>query len=278
MATLKTIPISEIFVGQRIRPIDDEAALAIAASMAERGLINPITVRPTPAANGGKTPYTLVTGGHRLRAAELNQWHEIEANIVSMDAVEAQLTELSENIYRKELSKLDRAIFVVKYREIYEEKFGKINPAGGRPKKQGQNAHVIFAPGRQISERIQEELGFSEDKYKRATRIGLGIRPDLQAAIRGTTAENEQTLLLKLAKMPEAEQAGLVGAMKIEPDIHKAMEILRPEKPALSVSDRQDVIFEKVVKLLQDADEATLKRILDHIGDQRDLSFLEDAA
>ena len=109
-------------------------------------------------------------------------------------------------------------------------------------------------------------------------RIGLKILPALRAAVRGTDAENDQKLLLKLAKMPEAEQAGIVGALKVEPDIYKAMEILRPEKPALASRDIQEVIFEKVVKLLQDADDATLKRILDHIGEQRDLSFMEDAA
>ncbi len=66
MATLKSIAISSILVGERARPVDEDHALALAASMADRGLINPITVRPTPAANGGRTPYTLVAGGHRL--------------------------------------------------------------------------------------------------------------------------------------------------------------------------------------------------------------------
>lgn len=278
MATLKSIPISQIFIGERIRPIDEEKALVIATSMADRGLLNPITVRPTPAANGGKTPYTLVAGGHRLRAAEINNWDEIDAMVVSTDAVEAQLMEISENFYRIELSKLDRGIFAAKFREIYEEKYGKINPAGGRPRKQGHDAPVIFAPGRQISERIQESFGFGPDTYKRAMRIGLKILPALRAAVRGTEAENDQKLLLKLAKMTEAEQAGIVGALKVEPDIYKAMEVLRPEKPALASRDIQEAIFEKVVKLLQDADDATLKRILDHIGEQRDLSFMENAA
>ncbi len=283
MATLKSIPISQIFVGERVRPVDDEHALALAASMADRGLINPITVRPTPAANGGKTPYTLVAGGHRLRAAEMNQWEEIDAMIVATDMVEAQLMEISENLFRNELSALDRGIFVVKFREIYEEKFGAVRRGGNTfisdaKGSKGHDAPSVFAPGRQISERVQERLGIGPDTYKRATRIGLKISPALRSAVRGTEAENDQKLLLELAKMPDAEQAGIVGALKVEPDIRKAMEILRPGKPKVSNVDPQEAIFEKVVKLLQDANEATLKRILDHVGEQRDLSFMEDAA
>lgn len=270
MATLKTIPISQIYVGQRIRPIDDEAALAIAASMAERGLINPITVRPTPAANGGDTPYTLVTGGHRIRAAELNQWHEIEANIVSMDAVEAQLTELSENIYRKELSKLDRAIFVVKYREVYEEKFGKIdrtrNLKVGSNSPKGQNAPSVFAPGRQISERIQDELGFSADKYKRATRIGLGISSVLQSAIRGTAAENDQTQLLKLSKLPADDQAKIAAGLKELPDLKRVMEMAIPKATSAPEADVQAEVLAKLLSAWKAASEETRAAFFDKIG------------
>ncbi|WP_245297317.1 ParB N-terminal domain-containing protein [Rhizobium oryziradicis] len=98
MAEFARISLSSIHIGVRTRPVDEDHALAIAASMAERGLINPITVRKTPAANKGATPYTLVAGGHRLRAAELNQWTEIDAIVVAADAVEGQLIEISENL------------------------------------------------------------------------------------------------------------------------------------------------------------------------------------
>ncbi len=47
--------------------------------------------------------------------------------VVSTDVVEAQLIELSENLYTNTLSALDRGIFVMKFREIHEEKFGKID-------------------------------------------------------------------------------------------------------------------------------------------------------
>jgi len=230
MATFKTIPLSSIHIGERARPVDEDHALAIAASMAERGLINPITVRSTPATNKGKTPYTLVAGGHRHRGAELNQWSEIDALVVEADAAEAQLIELSENLFRNELSALDRGLFVVKFREIFEEKHGKIQ-RGGDQKSKDHDGPSIFAPGKQLSERVQERLGIGLTTYKRATQIGLKLHPALRQAVRGTEAENDQKLLLKLASMPDSEQAAIAGAMKVEPNVYNAISIMKPEPP-----------------------------------------------
>lgn len=276
MATFKTVPIASILVGERARPIDEDHAAAIAASMVDRGLINPLTVRSTPAANGGKTPLTLVAGGHRLRAAELNGWEEIDVIVVSADAVEAQLIELSENIYRNELNPLDRALFVLKFRELYEMKFGTINPKGGRPKKQCNDCTVIFAPGRELSEQVQERLGFGKRTYFNVTKIGQKLTPVLRAAVRGTPAENDQKELLKLAKLPADDQARVAAGLREGADLKTIWGWLKP-KAAPDAAVLQDEIFRKMVALVDKADDETLARIVEHIGEKRDLGFLEAA-
>jgi ParB family transcriptional regulator, chromosome partitioning protein len=262
MATLKSIALSQIFIGERARPVDMDHAAAIAASMVDRGLINPITVRPTPAANGGKTPYTLVAGGHRLEAARMNGWDEIDTMVVSTDAAEAQLIEISENLFRNELSALDRGIFVVKFREIYEEKHGKVQQGGDR-KSKSNDWTLIFAPGKELSDRVQERLGIGRSTYFNVTKIGQKLSPALRAAIRGTDAENDQKLLLKLAGMPETDQAAVAGALKVESDIYKALEILKPEKPK---ADPQAVAWNKLRAAWDDADEETRAGFLAEIG------------
>lgn len=264
MATLKSIALSQIFVSaDRARPVDLEHATAIAGSMVDRGLINPITVRPTPAANGGKTPFTLVAGGHRLEAARMNGWEEIDALVVSTDAAEAQLIEISENLFRNDLSALDRGVFVAKFREIYEEKHGKIDPKGGRPKKQSNDWTVMFAPGKELSERVQARLGIGKSTYFNVLKIGTKLSPLLRSALRGTDAETDQKLLLKLAGMPETEQAAVLGALKIEPDIYKALDILKPEKPK---ADPQVAALKKMLAGWAEADEETRGAFLAQIG------------
>ncbi|MBB3963524.1 ParB N-terminal domain-containing protein [Rhizobium metallidurans] len=273
---LKSIPLTQILVGDRARPVDMEHAAAIAGSMVDRGLINPITVRSTPAAGGGATPYTLVAGGHRLEAARMNEWPEIEAVIVSADAAEAQLIEISENLFRNDLSALDRAVFVMKFREIFEDRHGKIDPKGGRPKKQAHDEPVIFSPGRELSQRVQERLGIAAATYKRISAIGQKLHPMLRAALRGTAYEHDQKQLLKLASMPEAEQTGIAKALQYEPDLKAILASDKPVVKKLPV-DLQEAIFAKVCKLLDKADDDTLLRVLNHIGDKRDVSFLEAA-
>lgn len=275
MATLKSIPLSQIHIGERLRPVDEEFAQALAVNMAEVGLMKPITVRATPAANGGKTPWTLVAGGHRHRGAEINEWPEIEALVVEAGPIDAQLMEVSENIYSNTLTKLDRAVFVLKFREMWEEKHGKIDPKGGRPKKQANDWPVFVAPGKELSERLQERLGFGKSTLKYATAIGQKLHPALRTALRGTPYEDDQKQLLKLASMPDAEQAGIAAALKFEPDLKK---VLAMDKPKPVAVDPQEVIVSKVSALLDQADLVTLERIAVLLAEAREKFDFEEAA
>ncbi|MBB5074093.1 ParB family chromosome partitioning protein [Bartonella callosciuri] len=133
MAQFQEIALDLIVVPERIRPVDDEHAKAFAQSMAREGLMNPITVRHTPNAKEGN--YTLIAGAHRLRAAELLGYSEIDAVVVQADKDNAALLEVAENLFRNELSVIDRALFVQTYRELWEKKYGEIKVGGDRKSK-----------------------------------------------------------------------------------------------------------------------------------------------
>lgn len=273
MAEFIRATISDIHFGERLRPIDPGYVEALAASMSERGQISPIMIRRTPAKNKGATPFTLVAGGYRTTAATLLGWSEIDAIIVTADALEAQLLEISENLYRNELNPLDRAIFVMKYREIWEEKHGKIAP-GGDQKSKGHDGPLIFAPGRELSDRVCEQLGFAERTYKRVSSIGRNLHPTLRQAVRGTQAENDQSTLLKLAKLPADDQLKVAAALRENGDLKPVLKWL---KGPVAATNPQEDIFRKVSALLAKADTDTLRRVLDHIGSMGDFSYLEAA-
>lgn len=104
------IPISEIYVPQRIRGVDEDAVEEMKVSIEQYGLLSPITIAR---ADGLKPPlkYTLVCGAHRLSA-----WTQlfdagsvspcIEAHILPQTNAPTQLAfvELEENIRRKNLA------------------------------------------------------------------------------------------------------------------------------------------------------------------------------
>ncbi|MBB4076132.1 ParB family chromosome partitioning protein [Bartonella fuyuanensis] len=136
MAQFQKLALDVIVVPERIRPVDDEHAKALAQSIVREGLMNPITVRHTPNAKEGN--YTLIAGAHRLRAAELLGYSDIDAVVVQADKDNAALLEVAENLFRNELSVIDRALFVQTYRELWEKKYGEIKVGGD-----GSNQHKV---------------------------------------------------------------------------------------------------------------------------------------
>ncbi|WP_338341840.1 MULTISPECIES: ParB/RepB/Spo0J family partition protein [unclassified Shinella] len=241
-------------------------AAAIGASFEARGQISPITVRRTPAKNKGATPFSLIVGGHRCAAADIIGWEELDALVVEADGPEAQMMEIAENLYRNELSALDRAIFVMKYRELWEKQHGKIE-RGQYSAEKCNDCTFVFAPGRDLSEHVQERLGFGRRTYFNVTRIGQNLHPTLRAAVRGTEAETDQSKLLKLAKLPADDQLRIAAALKEKPDLKLALSWLKPEKPAV---DPQAALLAKLIAAWDGASEQTRQEFLVHIGVDQD--------
>lgn len=237
MMTLKEIAISDIGIVDRLRSIDEEHAKAIAISIADIGLIQPITVRSTPAAKTGK--FTLVAGGHRLRACQLCGLERIDVVVMKADKDDAQVLEIAENFYRNELSKLDRAIFVGRMREIWEAKNGAINPRGGRPKKNTAQFTAFFTG--KFSSFVADRLGVGNRTAELLDEISRKLHPRLRAKIKGTAAADNLTILKKLKSMPEAKQTALAAAMDDEPDLKKVLAMDKPPrvklKPENSTAD-----------------------------------------
>lgn len=90
--------------GQPRRHFDDAALDELAASIAARGVIQPIIVRP---AGGGR--YQLVAGERRWRAAQRAQLHEIPALIRELGDREVMALALIENLQREDLNPIEEA-------------------------------------------------------------------------------------------------------------------------------------------------------------------------
>ena len=83
----------------------DEAALdELAASIARRGVIQPIIVRPL-----GSGRYQLVAGERRWRAAQRARLHEIPALIRQLDDGDVAALALIENLQREDLNPIEEA-------------------------------------------------------------------------------------------------------------------------------------------------------------------------
>ncbi|HYW16027.1 MAG TPA: ParB/RepB/Spo0J family partition protein [Allosphingosinicella sp.] len=102
---IQMMPVSSIepHPDQPRRHFDEEALEELAASIRQRGLIQPIVVRP----HGHN--YQIVAGERRWRAAQRARLHEIPVIVRDFDDAETLEVALLENIQRRDLNALEEA-------------------------------------------------------------------------------------------------------------------------------------------------------------------------
>jgi ParB family chromosome partitioning protein len=103
---LKSLPIASIspLPGQPRTHFDDAALSELAASIAARGVIQPIIVRPK-----GDGSFQLVAGERRWRAAQKARLHDIPAIVRTLDDREVMALALIENLQREDLNPVEEA-------------------------------------------------------------------------------------------------------------------------------------------------------------------------
>ncbi|QEE12091.1 ParB/RepB/Spo0J family partition protein [Bartonella krasnovii] len=280
MARFQEIALDLIVVPERIRPVDDEHAKALAQSMAREGLMNPITVRHTPNAKEGH--YTLIAGAHRLRAAELLGYSAIDAVVVQADKENAALLEVAENLFRNELSVIDRALFVQTYRELWEKKYGEIQRGGDHgnqyTKDKVAKGQVDPLPNDgdlngkvqslHFAKHVADRIGLSKRAVHYLTKISQHLQPELRSVLRGTALADNQAQLLKLAKMePVAQRRVAIALQQVEGDLRRAVDLVNGINIPPKVNE-QERVFAQLLGVWQRADAQTRARFYDYLNKQ----------
>lgn len=259
-----SLPVGDIFVEPRLRDVDENWVSVIAETMLDKGQLQDIIVRR----EGEKLK--LVAGAHRLAAAKRAGLPFIQAKVIEPDdADEATELEAIENMARRELSALDKAIHLGTLRDIHQKR----NPAArknGDRKKQAQEA----------AERQVQVLHFAPtvaDKLKLSRRsiynfLGLYDRLDAKVrdAIRGTDLADNFTELQALASQEAKEQPAILElVMGPEPkatSINQAVSIHFNNIDS-STPDERD--FARFVKLWSRASKKLRKQISSHIAKEQ---------
>lgn len=88
------------------RHFDDDALKGLAGSIKERGILEPLVVRPVA---GQKDSYEIIAGERRWRAAQLAGLHDVPVVVRNLTDREALEFGLIENVQRQDLSPLEEA-------------------------------------------------------------------------------------------------------------------------------------------------------------------------
>jgi len=199
---LATIPVDMIENGQRLREVSEAQVVALMDSIAQVGLLNPITVYPRQLYRGGVQVdgYGLIAGLHRKTACERLGLAEVEANILDLGDLERQIAECDENLCAPQLSPSDRARFTKRRKEAYEALHPEVRHGGDR--KSDQVADIAT---RSFAEDQSQKTGMSERAVRLDAERGQKILPEVLDMIAGTKLDTG-TYMDKLKSMPGSDQ------------------------------------------------------------------------
>lgn len=206
------IPISAVTIEDRLRAANQETVSGLAADITERGLRSPIEV-----ANISFSTYRLVSGLHRILACQSLGMEEIPAFIVEGTDADLLIDEILENMTRRELSPLDRAVFTSRLKDVLSGQRG-----GDRRSSDFQTANVAV-----WSELAAQRTGWAPRTIERAAAIGSRLSSETVAALRGADLANNGKELEALSKFSPAMQKKFVEVLT------------RPERPARNVAAAQ---------------------------------------
>ena len=216
------IQIFQIKVNDGRREICPEAVHELANSISESGLINPITVDQN---------YTLIAGLHRLEAAKLLGWTEIECTVSDLEGLMAELAEIDENLIRRGLDYIDEGKQLARRKEIYEA----LHPETQQGKRNGQTSKtetVSVLETKPFAEDTAEKLGTTARTVRNKIQVAKKLTPDTTKIVKSNRVGFKNALKLsRLSPKQQEEAAGqlVAGAIHSVDEYHPTPSLAEPK-------------------------------------------------
>lgn len=196
------ISISEIKINPGRRATDPAYVDKLAKSIADVGLLNPVTVNEER---------MLITGLHRLEAAKLLGWREIDCLVRVMDSTRAELAEIDENVIRRPLSDMELSRALTRRKELYEalhpETIARNRP-GHVSNHKGSSDKLSSEPKvKSFVEDTAEKLGVSTRTVERHLYLAEHLTPKVSEILKKMDKQPSRSDLMKLARLESDRQA-----------------------------------------------------------------------
>lgn len=215
------VNIESIQVNSGRREALPDAVRELADSISAVGLLNPITV---------DRDYTLIAGLHRLEAAKLLGWAEIECNVSSLEGLQAELAEIDENFVRADLETLEFGKLLLRRKEIYEMLHPQVKNGGDRKSEKIRTRRARSDSDKSFVRDTADKLGISTRSVEEKIQIARDMTPRAQEIVQDAGRKIKKKDLVKLSRM-EPEQQEQAAAQLAAGEIKSADEF-RQEEPA----------------------------------------------
>ena len=218
----------QIDASDRLRPIDPVWADALGGVMQVEGQRTPIEVCRLP----GRSDYKLVVGGHRHAAASLKGlW--LRCEVVTADATDRRLREVSENLHRRDLAPMDRAAFVAELVAVHKTLAGLNVDQDGRAasanarwqndiKNDAIDATATIAIAYGWTDKVAEILGLASRTIRDDLMLFRRIPASAIDALRSKDHPvlSNASQLRALAKLDKNDQEHILGLLLHSNGVH----------------------------------------------------------
>ena len=217
-----SLPIREIVIGDRRRSLDAVKVCELAQSIAEIGLLCPVSVTESR---------VLIAGRHRLEACSQLGWTTVPVTVLPLSGLSAELAEIDENLIRNELQVLDRADHLARRKEIYEalHPLSRAGAAGAQVSNRTRHGHDATSEIISFAADTANKTGVTARTVQQEVQISEKIAPDVKDAIREMPVADSKTDLLLLARKPVDEQRQIVERIQsgAAADVKSAVQVQR---------------------------------------------------
>lgn len=199
------VPIEKVKANadQPRRTFEDSALNELATSIKDKGIIQPLIVRPHPKTAGD---YEIVAGERRWRAAQIAQLHEVPVLVREYSDTESLEVAIIENIQRADLNPVEEA---TGYRELLD-KFGH------------------------TQEKLADAMGKSRSHIANMMRL-LNLPPEVQTFMReGKLSAGAARALVTAADPVALAKKAVNAGMSVREIERMAKAQANPQKPTVS--------------------------------------------
>ena len=191
------IQISEIKVNPGRREADPEGVQEMVDSILELGLLNPITV---------DQEHTLIAGLHRLEAAKLLGWSEIECTISSLEGLMAELAEVDENVVRKGIPPMEYSDLLLRRKNVYEALHPETKRGGDRKSEKIKLRPAQFDSNESFLADTAKKTGKAERTIAENIQMAKNITQKAKEIIRDSGTKLTKKEALKLSRLQSDHQ------------------------------------------------------------------------
>ena len=221
------IKISDIRINPGRRSTDQQNIEELAKSIKVVGLMNPITITQDN---------TLIAGLHRLEAAKLLGWTEIDCTISDAEGIQAELAEIDENIVRARLSRHELGEQLLRRKELYEA----LHPETRQGMRNGQtskNENFSLLGAKPFSQDTADKLGVSKRTVEQLVQTARDLIPEAKKIIRDADNKITKGDALKISRLPPDQQEEAASVLAVTPSMPKKQKMMAGEAALTEFKD-----------------------------------------